>query len=455
MQRLAARSGIFLLFLCMVCPVHAAAGDTDSFPKFLRLEDAVILAVHEHPEIDAAGATADMAEEKKIQARGGFFPRLDWVQSFNRTTNPMWAFGTRLNQEKIQAADFNPDRLNDPDPIDNFSSVLSLSWPIYDSGRTWFEWQQAKTGIRTAALRLDRTRQQIAAAAMEAYLGLLLARKHLALIEKTLETAEAHRRMTQSRFDQGLAVKSDLLLAGVRIAELEQKRLHARTRLEISHSYLNAAMGVPEETRYELITPLESGAAVKGSPETWVDQAIENRLDLTALIHRQQIAAVEIRKRRAAHFPSLHLVGNYEFDSERLDGGGENYTVGAVLQFNLFSGNRLSSQAREAQAEWAEIRARRRGLETGVRVETREACLNCQSAWARIAVANAAIDQAAEALRIVQDRYQNGLATVVDLLNAESFLHAASTRHFHAIHDFRVAAIRLELAAGTLEIPVQ
>ena len=182
---------------------------------------------------------------------------------------------------------------------------------------------------------------------------------------------------------------------------------------------------------------------------------IPYRPDLRRLSVQTDIAEAEIDKSRSAHLPSVRLVGNYEFNTERFDEYGENYMVGAVLEFNLFSGRRMQSRVRESKAAWNEIRAHRKQLETGIRVETRKAFLQCRSSWEQIAVAEAAAGQAREALRIVTDRYRNGLATVVDLLNAESALHGASTRRFAAVHGFRVAVLRLKLAAGTLDVPAE
>jgi outer membrane protein TolC len=86
-----------------------------------------------------------------------------------------------------------------------------------------------------------------------------------------------------------------------------------------------------------------------------------------------------------------------------------------------------------------------------VRVETEQAFLEARSAWQRIAVAEKAVEQAEEGLRIVKNRYNSGLLTIVDLLDSEVTLQRARTRHFQSLHDYKVARIRLALAAGVLD----
>ena len=96
------------------------------------------------------------------------------------------------------------------------------------------------------------------------------------------------------------------------------------------------------------------------------------------------------------------------------------------------------------------VKAMRRSLELGVRVETQRAFYQAQSTWKSIAVARQAVDQAEEGLRIVSNRYGSGLLTIVDLLDAQTALQQARTHLFKAMHDYRVARIELALAAGTI-----
>jgi outer membrane protein len=144
-------------------------------------------------------------------------------------------------------------------------------------------------------------------------------------------------------------------------------------------------------------------------------------------------------------------VGNYEVNTENFSDSADNYTIGATINFNLFSGQHDSARVREARAGLRQATARIEDLKAQIRVQTRRAFLQSRSAWQRIQVARAAVIQAEEALRIVGNRYRNGLMTIVDLLNAELALQAARTNHLRAIHDYQAAKARLVLAAGTLD----
>ena len=265
----------------------------------------------------------------------------------------MWAFGTRLNQEAITSLDFDPARLNNPDPINNYSSSLAMTWPVYDSGQTWYGLQQAELGRDTATLFSDRTRQQVIAETTIAYLGVLVARENQIIIRQVVETALSHLKLVQSRYNGGFVAKSDLLRAQVHIADLEQQLTEAISQTDISKCRLNVAMGVTSGLDYGLATPLEAGDPMAGTLESWITTALANRPDLKQLALQKSIAEKEIDKSRAARTPMVSLIGNYEINSEDFQDQGSNYTIGAVASLPpVFRGeNIVKNQGSPGQPE--------------------------------------------------------------------------------------------------------
>jgi len=442
----------FLFFSLSALQSDAAAAP--DAPK-LTLSQAIQAAIERHPQIRVAHSRIESSRAQVTQARSGLIPQINFREAYSHTNNPMWAFGTKLNQEAITQEDFDPARLNNPDAIDNFASVLSLNWSIYDSGQTWYGWRQAKLGEKTADLALKRTRQQVIARTVKAYAGVLLADEHAAVVRQTLATSRSHLKMVQSRYESGFVVKSDLLRARVHIADLEQQLLLAESRVEVAAAFLNAAMGVPIDSRYELGSALVAGENHKASLEKWIERALSQRPDFQQLQHLEAIAREEITKSRSARLPSVNLVGNYEWNTEDFGEWGDNYSLGAVVSVNLFSGHRLSAKIIQAKAELRQVTARKEDLKQGILVQTRQAYLEAQSAQKRIRVAEAAVAQAEEALRIIRNRYGSGLFTIVALLDAELALQQARTNHFRSIHDYKVASTDLLLAAGVIDEKIE
>ena len=438
-------------------PIFSSVAADQNIPPSepLTMAEAIQIAVNQNPHVKAANFQVKAVESNTIQARSGFYPQIDFSETFNRTTNPMWAFGTQLNQGSITQEDFDPARLNDPDAVNNFATAVSMSWSIYDGGRTKIGWEQAKQNLEVASLMLERTRKQVIAQTATVYVGFLLAQKNIAVIKQALETAQANLKMIESRYHNGFVVKSDVLRAMVRIADLKQQHLQAESRVEVAKAMLNASMGSPGDTPLNPVTPLAVGEQIKGEIEDWIHTALSKRLDLEKLRHQEEMARKEIDKSRAGHFPDLRLVGNYEIDSEDFSDTADNYTIGAVVKVNLFSGYHITGKTEAAKSFLNRLQEIRKAMELGIQVQTREAFLTALSSWERIPVAHIAVDQAEEGLRIVKNRYKNGLITMVTLLDSEEARQQAHTNYFKALHDYKVARIELALASGTIDTNFQ
>jgi outer membrane protein len=445
----------FLLFVAVSFsfPLFAGAADDQNnpLPESLSMAEAIHIAVEKNPEIKAAQFQVDAVKSNSVKAQSGFYPQLNFMQSFNRTTNPMWAFGTKLNQGVITQADFNPVSLNDPDAINNFASTFSLSWSIYEGGRTKLGWEQAKQNLSVASLTLERTRQNVIARTAAAYVGLVLSQKNIMVTKQAFETATANLKMIQSRYDSGFVVKSDLLRAMVHIADLEQQHLLAESRFKINEAMLNASMGSGEANPLNPVTPLTISSEIQGTVDTWIDTALSKRPEMENLRLEEEIAKKEIAKSQSGHYPDVNLVGNYEINSEDFSDSADNYAIGAVVRVNIFSGNRISEETKAAKSMLSRIREMQKSIELGIKVQARKAFLKSKSARERIRVAKIAVDQAEEGLRIVKNRYNNGLLTIVGLLDAELARQQAHTNYFRALHDYKVARIELALASGTID----
>jgi outer membrane protein TolC len=207
------------------------------------------------------------------------------------------------------------------------------------------------------------------------------------------------------------------------------------------------------DVRHELATPLEALTPPADAVEEYEKRAARLRPELRQAESYTRLAETRAQAARAAYWPQVSLRGAFEADRQRfVDRGGANWFVGATLRWNLFNG--WATQAGVAEAGHA-LRGARAELEragAGVRLQVRKALAELKAADERIGVAAAAVAEAEESLRITKNRYEAGLATVTDLLRTETAALEAKLRHLAAIHDQRIAATMLELAAGSLSV---
>jgi outer membrane protein len=444
-------------FLTLICGMTTAWGQNpkgvppDTYPSALSLQQAVQIALSANPALAVSKSQVDIAEHRVIQGRSGFLPRLNVSEGLQRTNNPTQVFSNKLNQENFTASDFGINRLNEPNAVNDFATNLTATWPLYDGGRTWHGWQQAKLGKDASAYAFEKSRQQVIGRTTTAYAGVLLAFENLVVVEDALRTAGANLSMASNRFNSGLAVKSDLLQAQARRSDLEQQKIMAESQIEIARSMLNAAMGVPDQLRFELTGALKAPPAPEGTLDSWLSVSQDRRLDLKELNAQEAMAKEEVEKMRAGFLPSLDIIGNYQVHTEDFDGSGDSYTVGAVVSLNIFSGLETSSKVSEAQAALRKTQALRRQMQSQVALEVRQTYAQAVSAFQRIAVARQTVTHAEESLRIVTNRYATGLLTMVDLLTAETTLQQARMTYAQALHDYLVGKTNLRLAAGVLD----
>ncbi len=419
--------------------------------NYMTLSDAIRTAITNNPVLKASVFREKIAESGLGEAKSGFMPKLDFKETFNRTTVPMWTFGTLLNQGRITKDDFNPSILNDPDAINNFNSSLTVSMPVYAGGRIYNSFKQAQLNKSIAGFAYKKTRQTIIAETALAYTRLLLAKKNLEVVLHSLESAKANLKMVKSRYFSGFSVKSDFLRAKVRIADLRQQRLSALSRIEIDRGYLNTAMGIPLETDVNAVPYFKNSWKIKKNQDDEMLKAVEKRPELQILKLKKEMAEKGIKIAKSGHLPSINLFGTYENNSEHLNKGNNDYSIGAVMQFNLFSGLNISHKIDSAKLSLQRVNELEKNMKLIVKNQVREAFLNLKTSQQRIQVAESALNQSLENLRIVKNRYKNGLLTIVTLLDAELADQRARANHFKAVYDYESARIRLALASGNID----
>ena len=193
-------SFVFFLacFQWWITPRVVGAGEAPGLSS-LTLEEAVKLGLEKNPRMTMARFQIDASTARITQAQSGLYPRIDFNESFVRTTNPAQAFSMKLNQEEITSQDFDPAKLNNPSSIQNFASTFSLSMPIYDAGQIRGGVEQARLNHESASFSAERIRQEVITGVVVAYVGVLLAEDRLQVIHQSLQTARANEKLVRSR----------------------------------------------------------------------------------------------------------------------------------------------------------------------------------------------------------------------------------------------------------------
>ena len=440
------------VLLAAAVPTARDARAGEAPDQELSLPEAVKTALEKHPALRVAEYHTAAAASGVEQARAGFLPRLDFSEGVMRGDNPVYAFGSLLNQGRFTSGDFAVDKLNHPDPITNWRTNLSGSVPLFLGGRTVLGYQQAQLGRDAADLGRARAEQEVIFGVVRAYSAVLLSREALATVEAAVRTAEANLAAAQARYEAGIVVASDALAARVRLARLREEAIAAANHVRLSQAALNEAMGLPLDKPQRVAGQLDLPPPVYERLDGLEALARTHRPDFRQVDLEAQRLEKEVLRTKGALLPTMHLMGNYEVNNYRFASNGQDsWSVGVVLNLNLFNGGADRARIAEAQANHQRAIAQRERVANAIGLEVHDAFLAHQTARERVAVAREAVTQAEESLRIVQDRYDAGLTTIVELLDSETALTAARTNLTRTLYDATVSQVRLDLSLGRLD----
>ncbi len=436
-------------------PSHGSESLSSETGTELTLEDAIDHAMAVDPTLHQAQAAMAVAHAELSLATSRRRPRIGFEAGVARTDNPVLVFGQKLLQEEFTQGDFSLNALNQPEPLEDFSGRLSVRQPLYAGGALARSVEAARAQQESSEAMHEAARQELVYRVTDSFLGVLVARQRHAVSLEAVETAEEHARWARDLFNGGLRVESEALQAEARVLELVALALAAEADLAVAETGLNLLLGQPPAAGLELDDSRLDGPplAAEGSLRTiedWVAGS-HSRADLAAGRHLVLASEIGVRVARSAVRPEVLFEAALEaHDQDFFGASGTNHLVAIGLRLSLFDGGERRARVRMAQARAETSKAALRSTMDRVELETRSAWFAREAARARLDAATQAIEVATRSHEIVEDRYQNGLATLVELLQAATVLDDARVRRLVAARDHHLADTALRLAAGKL-----
>ena len=258
--------------------------------------------------------------------------------------------------------------------------------------------------------------------------------------------------IARQQLSAGVGIALDVTRAAARLTATRAQLIGARTDRDRSRLELYRALGLPLDTTHSLTTALTPLKMPEGLLAEYEKNAINERPEARQLKLRTSLAENEAATAHSTLLPQVGVHAAFEADRQRFyDRGGANWLVSIGLRWNLFNGFSDRARIEESKSALRQSQAEQERAGSAIRLQVRRAYADLRAAAQRIDVAKASVAEAEESLRITQNRYETGLSNVTDLLRTETAVLEARTRHLAAIHDQRIAAAMLELAAGTLK----
>lgn len=447
-RRVRAPAGVSLLLGCLVHSLWLASlAAAPAAGQPLSLEEAVGIALRDNPDARAAAERIGEAEARLGEATSAFYPRVDGRLGFARTDNPALAFSMILNQRR-----FNSNlNFNDPGATQNVRPELVGAWPIFRGGQDYLRRQAASLGVEAARLERLAVRNALTEAVIAAYYALVAAPQHQAAAQASARAVGTALEQTRVRHQAGTALRSDVLSLEARLAEARAAELRAGNGVALARTGLRTLLALPPEQELEIGAPGDGGGPpLPGARDEALARAEAKRPELAAATRQVAMRERELGAERAAWLPKIDVVGGYANDSDnfQLTHQNDSWLFGAAAEINVFDGFRIREKVRAAEHQLAAAREVERRTRLEIAREAEDAFLSYGEARQRAAVSEAGLTAAEAALRLVEEQYAAGTASVTRYLEAEAARAAARSGAIAARYDERRAAAALQKAIG-------
>ncbi|MAU26394.1 MAG: transporter [Muricauda sp.] len=379
----------------------------------------------------------ELAEAKADYAMGNaiFLPNISVSHTGMATTNPLMAFGSKLNQEILTQADFNPQLLNDPDQIQNYATRVTIEQPLVNVDG-YFQRKAAKLTMLARELQFERTKDYLAFEATNAYMQLQLAHKRVEVLGKALKAAKANEAMVADRYDQGLLQKADLLQAKVRANEVENQLVSAQSAIGNASDYLAFLMHEGNTQNYAPISELVPVGAGLGLNESDID----NRADVRAMQLVSKAHQSNYKADKMTFLPRLNAFGSYElFDDDIFQADAQGYTFGASLSWDIFQGSKRFAKVKKSRAKYEKAQIEYENYRSKSAMELQKAKRMLLDAKNRMNTSALALQQSEETLQIRSNRFEQGLEGTTDLLRAEAQYAQKELEYYQTIYEYNYA----------------
>ncbi|UKB82679.1 TolC family protein [Chryseobacterium sp. MEBOG06] len=410
--------------------------------KTLSLDEAVQLGIQnsKNLKIDAAKieeATADLLEAKNKQ-----LPEL-------KVSGSYMYLPIKPNVD-IKLAGLSGGA-GGPDIHQVAYGSANLSVPIYSGGRIKYGIQSAKYLVEASKLSTENDKVAIAYNVAQAYNNLFKANQSIKVFEENLSASQKRDETFLKMENNGLIARNDRLKANLQTSNIELQLLEAKNNYNIANINMDLLLGLPETTELEVDQNyIEEGSDVK-PVSFYVNEARENRKDLQALVQQRKAAELGTKAAKAENLPSIAFTGGYvAADIPKFLTVYNAVNLGVGISYNLSNIWKENSSLRQSQAREKQLAATDELLNDNIKLDVNREYQNTDYSRKRISVFEKTAEQANENFRITKNKYDNGLATMTELLDADAAQIAANVGVINAKADAALAYRKLLQTTGTL-----
>lgn len=412
----------------------------------LTLEKSIQIALEQSPVMLKVKAEIEAAEGMAGQAVADFLPQLSVKGSLGKYySEPMTV---QISMTGV-TSDF---AFGTDEQADTTSYSASLTQPLFKGGKLWKSLAMATKGLDATKEELRKIALEVRFNVIKSYYGVLKAKRFVELSEQSVNMAESHLDRVNSLFKVGMSTRADILRGEVQMAQAEIGLTKAKQAREIAKNHFNNTLGRDLDAPVEL---LEVEYDFREIPvydyKDLLKVAYEDRPDWKQYVLAKKVSEDEVGMAYSGLWPRISLVGNYDVGSTKYSTyQSDTKTWTALLSgtWDIFDGTATWFKIKESKAKLEAQKANEISVKRAIALEVKDANFAVQSSKENVEGAQKAQELAEENFDIAELRYDSGVGTNLEVIDAQVALTQVRIDHLRAQHDLQVAKARINKIVG-------
>ncbi len=402
----------------------------------LTLDRATSLALAQNPRIRLALGKAGISEDAVDMAVSQYYPFFEIIGGYHARNNDPGLYFPESGMGMISG-----------EKQGVMGSVMAR-YLLTDFGGRHFRVRAARLDAAVARITSLKEYHRITLEVAEAYFNLLAASHFFEVATDSHKLYQEQVRLSTSLFDHEMVAKNDVLTARIGLAQARQTLITAENNIVLARAALNFLMGADIDSPCQI-------KDVKSVPSMPLDYtqclltAVDHRPELKALKKEKARALANVGIVKASFAPVLVGEAGYKAFSDDYMLNKDYVTAGVFLQWDIIKGGKVPAQIRQARRFVRLVEDKMQLTGSAVALEVKSAFLRSEENRKKIKVAEKAVAQARENLRIYQDQYAQSLVSITDLLAAQTLLTKSRFEYLDVLYGYHKAMARLENAVGT------
>ena len=327
-----------------------------------------------------------------------------------------------------------------------FSGTAQIRYDLYTSGRRNAAIKEAEERIRVQELDVERQSEEIRLNVARAYYDLQQADENVRISQSAVTNAQASLKDAVALERAGVGTRFDVLRSQVNLANSQQDLTSAFSQQQIARRKLAPLLNLSQSASISAGDPVKLAGLWQHPLEQSIVLAYQNRPELQQNLAQRNISEAQRKQALAALGPQVSLVGRYnlldQFDDDTSVSDG--YSLGVQATFSLYDGGAAKARAAQSKTNIAIAETQFSEQRNQIRFQVEQAYSTQASNLENVQTSNVALEQAKESLRLARLRFQAGVGTQTDVINALNDLTRSEGNRVKAILDYNRALTELK-----------